>query len=230
MSELCPTLSSLLALGFDQRPPSYHIDVVGYRFRFLDLEAAHGVNQYFRHVVFLTGVLNMGRTIGLVDNQIPDDLEDYRTVAAWVAMALDPHLDDLAPLPGWLEQGVHDRHLVLSHEWYPTYPERVAGCTIDIDHARVLRRHLRETIAEHEGHHMDVSFGFDGRVLGIAAGTKVHEALASGEPWPREYGVTLPPGTIPMPARFTGYQVAVAVYDTFLRVGSLQLLLSEPSQ
>ena len=82
------------------RPPKYHSEIVGYRFRFLDLEASHGVNQYFRHVVFLNGVLNTGRTIGLVNSQVPDDLADERIAAAWVAMAIGArHTHARAPSP-----------------------------------------------------------------------------------------------------------------------------------
>ena len=229
MSALCPTLRCLLALGFDRRPPKYHSDIVGYRFRFLDLEASHGVNQYFRHVVFLNGVLNTRRTIGLVDSQIPDDLADERTAAAWVAMAIGSCHRDLAPLPPWLEQGIRDKHLVnLSHgSSAPPAPSPVASCTIDRDHARMLRRRLQETMDDQHDE-IDLSFSFDGRVLTVTVGNRVHEVLASGEAWQREYRVILSAGAAPMPARFTVHPVPVVVYEGFLLIASLRLTLCEP--
>ena len=231
MSDLCRTLVPLLALGFDRRPPKYHSDIMGYRFRFLDLEAWHGVNQYYRRVVFLNGVSNTGHTIGQVESQIPDDLGDTRTAAAWVAMALRSHIRDLGPLPRWLEQGVSDQRLVNLHHGSTArhYPKQVASCRIDRDHARTLRRRLRETIAELPAAN-DLSFAFDGRVLGVAVGNHRLESLATGEAWPQDYRVTLPPGVVPLPARFTDRRVTVVVYDSFLACGSLRFSLSEPSR
>ena len=230
MSDLCPTLCSLLALGFERRPKEYVSDIVGYRFRFLDLKAFHAVNRYFREVVFLNRVLNTGRTIGQVDCQIPDDLDDPRTTAAWVAMALGPYHRELAPIPPWLEQGARDKHLVnlRRRSSAPPAPSPVASCTIDRDHARILRRRLRETIDNHDDG-TDLSVTFDGRILTVTVGDRVHATLASGEAWPQKYHVTLSAGTMPTPARFTGHQVPVVVYDSFLVFGSLQLTLSEPS-
>lgn len=229
MSDLCPTLVSLLALGFERRPPKYHSDIVGYRFRFLDLQASHGVNQYFRAVVFLNGVVNTGRSIVQVESQIPHDLENPRMAAAWVAMALRSHLRDLGPLPRWLDQGKGDKHLVNLHYGSPAPPEHkeVASCMIDRDHARILRRRLRETIAEQPAA-IDLSFAFDGRVLAVAVGDHRHEALAIGEAWSQDYRVELPPGVVPLPARFTDHWVPLVVYDSFLACGSLRLSLAIP--
>lgn len=58
MSDLCPTLRSLLALGFERRPPEYASHIVAYRFTCLDLKAFHAINRYFCKVVFLSGVLH----------------------------------------------------------------------------------------------------------------------------------------------------------------------------
>ena len=230
MSDLCPTLVSLLALGFGRRPPKYDSDIVGYRFRFLDLEASHGVNQYFRHVVFLSGVLTTGLAIGHVESQIPDDLDDPRTAAAWVAMALGSRVRDLDPLPHWLKQGMRDKRLVNLHHGSPAPPgpKQVASCTIDRDRARILRRRLTEAIAELPTT-SDLSFAFDGRVFAVVVGNQRHEALATGEAWPQDYHVETQPGVVPLPARFTDHRVPVVVYDNFLVFGSLRLSLSKPS-
>lgn len=230
MSSLCPTLRSLLALGFERRPPEYATYIVAYRFKFLDLKAFHAINRYYRKVVFLSGVFSSCDSIGEVQSQIPDNLDDERTTAAWVALALRSYRRDLSPFPQWLEQGMRDRHLVNLHPGSspPPEPKRVASCIIDRDHARILRSRLRETI-NNLNDETDLSLAFDGRILTVAVGCRVHDALASGEAWPHKYSVTLPAGVMPMPARFTGHQVPIVVYDSFLVFGSRRLTLREPS-
>lgn len=227
---MCPTLRSLLALGFERRPPEYASVIVAYRFKFLDLKAFHAINRYYREVVFLSGVFNSGDCIGELQSQIPDDLDDERTAAAWVAMALRSYHKDLSPIPLWLKQGMRDHHLVNLHpeSSAPPEPEHVASCIIDRDYARILRSRLRETIDDRDDG-TDLTLTFDGRILTLTIGGHVHEALASGEPWPHEYHVTLPAKVMPMPARFAGHEVRVVVYDRFLVFGSRRLTLSEPS-
>lgn len=133
-------------------------------------------------------------------------------------------------MPIWLEQGTRDSHLVDLHHGTlaPPTPKQVASCVIDRDHARVLRSRLRRTIDDLDDG-ADLSFAFDGRVLTITVGCHIHEALASGEPWPREYRMKLAAGMMPMPARFAGYEVRVVVYERFLMFGSRALNLREPS-
>ena len=48
MSGPCPTLDSLLALGFEHRQTIAGLDGVGYRFIHLDLDAVHVMNLYAR--------------------------------------------------------------------------------------------------------------------------------------------------------------------------------------
>ena len=219
MTNPCLTLRSLLALGFERRPPEYVADIVGFRFRFLDLKAWRGVNRYFCEVVFLGGVLDTGRTIAEVQGEIPPDLQDERTTAAWVAMALGSLCRDLQPLPAWLEQGIRDRGLVKLRLGTPASPEakRVASCRVDRDQARVLRRNLRATV-DH-GDDTEMLFSFDGHVLSIALADQVYRVVASGQQWMDGYCVTTSPDQA-LPARFPHPQVDVVVYDGFLRFGS----------
>lgn len=231
MSDLCPTLRCLLALGFERRPSELFHAVVGYRFQHLDLEAAHGVNKHFRDVILLSGVLNTGRTIGLVDSEIPDDLDDERVVAAWVAMAVPSEIRDFGPVPDWLSQGVRDHHLVnLQHaSSAPPQPKPVAICMIDREHARILRRGVQKSMNEQrEG--INVSVAFDGRVFDVTVGSHGHEALASGDAWPQRYRLAPPPGTLPVPARFANDQVPVVVYENFLAFGSRRVPIGDSLQ
>ena len=87
----CPTLDSLIALGFEPRKTGVQVEevkAVCYRFACLDLDARHVMNLYARQVILLSGVLNTGRTLATIESQIPDDLGNAFEAAAWVSYAL----------------------------------------------------------------------------------------------------------------------------------------------
>lgn len=109
MSELCPTLSNLLLLGFERRASEFGMETVGYRFQFLDLTASEGLNKYFREVVFLGGVLNTVRSTALIDSELPVDLDTPEAAAAWASYALQSHRGELEPLPDWMLYGELNR-------------------------------------------------------------------------------------------------------------------------
>ena len=133
MSGRCPTLDSLIALGFErQRPESG--DILCYRFASLELVAMHpditgrgamaGVpsalrptfsgeyletmNQYKGYVVWLTGTPVTPRTVSEIQNPLPPDLSSAPEAAAWVSYVLRSHRSDLGPLPDWFVEG--ERH------------------------------------------------------------------------------------------------------------------------
>ena len=108
MSGPCPTLDSLIALGFEHRESKYGAETVGYRFVHGDLEAVHVMNLSARYVVLLSGVLNTGRRLSTIESQIPNDLESALETAAWVSYALESHRSELEPLPDWYVKG--ERH------------------------------------------------------------------------------------------------------------------------
>ena len=88
MSGPCPTLDSLISLGFERREPQHGAETVGYRFVHLDLVACHVMNLYAREVVLLSGVVETRRTLSIVESQIPNDLGSPSEAAAWVSYAL----------------------------------------------------------------------------------------------------------------------------------------------
>lgn len=108
MSNLSPTLSSLLKLGFQRRPDIYGMAAVEYRFPQLELTATDSINRYFREVVSLGGVLNTGRTLAEVGGEIPADLSSPAVAAQWVSRALRSYLAELEPLPDWIAVGDSD--------------------------------------------------------------------------------------------------------------------------
>ena len=98
----CPTLDSLLALGFEPRKTGDQVEevkAVCYRFACLDLDARHVMNLSARQVILLSGALNTGRTLATIESQIPDDLGNAFEAAAWVSYALKSHRNKLDPLP-----------------------------------------------------------------------------------------------------------------------------------
>ena len=105
MSDPCPTIDSLIALGFERRTTKAGIEGVGYRFPHLDLDAVHVMNLYARYVVLLSGVLQTRRSLAIIEDQIPNDLRSPSEAAAWVSYALNSHRSDLEPLPNWFLDG-----------------------------------------------------------------------------------------------------------------------------
>ena len=95
MSGPCPTLDSLIALGFERRTTQAGLEGVGYKFVHLDLDAVHVMNMYARYVVLLSGVINTARTVALVESQIPGDLGSALEAAAWVSYALKSNRSQL---------------------------------------------------------------------------------------------------------------------------------------
>ena len=82
LSGSCPTLDSLISLGFEPRKTSAGLEGVCYRFGCLDLDACHVMNLYTRYVVLLSGVLNTGRKLAIIESQIPNDLGSAFEAAA----------------------------------------------------------------------------------------------------------------------------------------------------
>ena len=106
MNGSCPTLDSLIVLGFEPRQTSAGLDGVCYRFVHLHLDAVHVMNMYVRNGVMLGGVLYAGRTLATVESQIPDDLGTTSEAAAWVSYALSWTLYIRAALGGRIREAV----------------------------------------------------------------------------------------------------------------------------
>ena len=224
MSGPCPTLDSLIALGFERRDPCVGSETVGYKFTSLDLVASHVMNLYGRYIVSLRGVLYTGRTVAEVESQIPNDLESPTAAAAWVSYALRSHRSDLEPLPDWLVEG--ERHWDLipfvgeARERERAY-EASPKCFIDRDYARLLRRNLVHEISWLT-EESEMTFSFDGRVLSIEICGRVYEVLATGDSWPSSYRVVVSRES-KLPARFMSSSVDVIVLDGHLRMDGLPL-------
>lgn len=213
MNYPCPTINSLIALGFEGRRTTAGLEGVGYRFVHLDLEAVPVMNLYARDVVLLTGVVHTHFSLGTVESQIPTDLGSALEAAAWVSYALKSYRDALDPLPDWFVEGESHWDLIPFVRELREYEAR-PKCSIDRDYARVLRRKLLEELSLPTGE-AEMIFSFDGRILSIALPNSVHEVVASGDGWPSSYQVTVAPEAT-LPARFKFSMVEVSVFNGYL--------------
>ena len=224
MSDKYPTIDSLIALGFERRESETGLETVGYRFRLLDLKALASINRHLQPVVGLRGILNTGRTLGLIEDDIPPDLGCAREAAAWISYALKSHRSRLEPLPAWFVEGELHWELIPFVRHMRAYQAR-PQCYIDRDYARALRRKLRTALSENPNE-TEMSFSFDGRVLSITLCSAVHEVIASGTSWPSTYWVVVGHET-GLPTRFTSPTVEVSVFDGFLHFGNIRLKVCE---
>ena len=236
MSGPCPTLEILLDLGFEDRPPVTQIPPslswmvpkrlrsplvsVCYRFAHLDLVASPDMNTFGQHVVQLGGVRYTGRTLAIVEGEIPRNLGSTLEAAAWVTYTLHSQRSELEPVPDWFVEGERYWNLipfVAEQQAYQARPK----CFIDRNYARPLRRNLLEEISR-LAEETEMTFSFDGRVLSIDFCGRVHEVIASGDSWPYSYQIIVSPETR-LPARFTSSMVEVSVYDDYVRLDGLRL-------
>ena len=227
MSDPCPTIDSLIALGFERRKTRSGLEGAGYRFVHLDLEALHAMNMYGRDVVLLSGVVETRRTVGLVESQIPDEIGSALEAAAWVSYALKSYRSELEPLPDWFVEGERHWDLVPPARLELAARERQLAydasqkCFVDRDYARPLRRNLLEEISWLNGE-TELTCSFDGRVLRIVLCDRVHEVVARGDSWPSSYKVIVCPETT-LPRRFTSSTVTVSVFEGYVCVDGLRL-------
>ena len=227
MSGPCPTIDSLIALGFEHRTTQAGLQGVGYKFVHLDLDVVHVMNMYARYVVLLSGVINTSRTVALIESQIPNDLGSALEAAAWVSYALASHRSELEPLPEWFVEGERHWDLVPLEREVRAAQERQRAyqacpkCFIDRDYARPLRRNLMAELSWLD-EETEMTLSFDGRVLSISLYHSVHEVVASGDSWPSSYNVIVSPET-KLPDRFMSTSVAVSVFEGYVRFDRLRL-------
>ena len=239
MSDLSPTLNSLVALGF-KRVAGGAAETVRYEFKNFQLNAS-SVMWWTGRMVMLGGSGNTGRKLLVMDpgdlssaKMIPNDLGSAEA-AAWVSFMLQPWRNDLGPLPDWFVEGERHWDLVPPAREQLAYKERQRAyqaspkCIIDRDYARPLRRNLTEDISWlEEGEELEMTFSFDGRVLTIDSGARrVHEVVASGDSWPTSYRAVVTPDS-KLPARFETYWVEVSVFEGHLCWDRLPLAPCEP--
>ena len=125
------------------------------------------MNPYARYVVLLSGVLNTGRKLAIIESQIPIDLGSAFEAAAWVSYALRPDKPELEPLADWFLEGERHWDLVPLVRQVREAEERQRAylscpkCYIDREYARPLRRNLLEELSGLAGE-TEMTVNFDG--------------------------------------------------------------------
>lgn len=214
MSDLSPTLDSLLRLGFQRRVDGFGEPTVSYRFPALDLLASDCINRAFVPVVLLSGVLSTGRVIANIHSELPRNLGTPAIAAAWVSYALKSHRSELVPLPEWMLDGERNWDalpFVRSQREYEARPR----CLIDREHARLLRRSLTEALSQLSRESV-MTFHFDGRVLSVRVDGRSFATIATGDPWQSNYEISVTSET-KLPARFISEDVEISFFDGAVR-------------
>lgn len=210
MTNLSPTLRSLVYLRFERRRPVFGMDTVGYRFRHLDLTASDGVSKYQRPIVILGGILNTSRTLALIQNELPSDLDTPEAAAAWLSYALRDHKRDLIPAPTWLAVGEGNWGMIPEVRRQREYVVR-PRCKINREDARLFRRKISSALGKLSDE-IKATVSFNGRVLAVQISNKCIETLAEGCPWPSKV-LWIVSADTQLPPRFSRPSVTVSFFD-----------------
>lgn len=213
-------MRSLRVLGFADRTPEYASTKLGYDMGGWELSAQEMVNLSMVPIVNVTGLLHTQRILADIEIQMLQTFEQPELAAAFLVFSLDRHRDELTVLPDWWSLGEENLHL------HPVVQERKRReehmkawrarphCRMEVDHARLFRRQLREVMKEMAGE--DTAFlSFDGQVLRVSLAGKNIAVLASGEAWP--HGVVWPlTSATKLPGRFKGGTVTLGFFENEL--------------
>lgn len=181
MTDLSPTLQSLLRLGFTPDEPKFGMACVSYDLPHLPLRCLDGVNRYLRPVVLVSGIYNDGRTLGEVACEIPRNLKTTERAAAWLAFVLKHYLRRVDPKPDWVALGQANQMLVPMVAERAAYEQR-PKCLVAQDFARILRARVTEGLAE-QTEETSLRIDFDGKLLRLATATVSVEVPANGDAW-----------------------------------------------
>lgn len=211
MQSGCPTLCSLLCLGFEIFPNQYNESTVAYHFKNVHLEASYVRNRFFQETVLLSGILNSRETdtMVLIETEIPCNLVTPNEAAAWASYALSFYEGDLGPLPDWMLVGKKNWDLIPFVREAREYDARPL-CRLDREYAKILRQRLRDMLLAHISE-QPVQFAFDGRILSVKVYKNVFDVPASGSAWEHFYEVVMGPET-KLPSRFMSPVVSISFY------------------
>lgn len=107
------TASLLRSLGADDDPTMTMADDIGLRLRIGPhlLQGGEFTSRWLRPTYRISGVIDTGRTISLVESEMPVELESEDEGLAWLAQILGSAIpDDLKP--AWLLKGQGLKHLL----------------------------------------------------------------------------------------------------------------------
>lgn len=215
-----PVRTLLLELGFKGTGPvGGSANALSFDFGPFELTATRGVNRWLRDVWLLGGVANNGKSIALIEFEMPLDVESREQGTAWIAehvaeWARSPHV------PQWLHDGfgwrdeLPWRKTALAFEGRPR-------CRVARDWFRLPNKTLRLAALE-AGPDLHANVSFDGEVLKITLPRGLVAVPASGDAWPTPVTVRLA-SLRHLPQRLVDPSLEVAVHGGHLLVGRLRV-------
>ena len=184
-------------------------DSLVYDFGNFKLDANLGLNRQFRNVVHFWGNWSTGRTIGLIEFELPCEVDSRELCAALIAYNLDGAPADA----GWLIEGRQNQDLLPWTVKSAAYEAR-PHCTVGRDWLRLALKTLADQLAV-VGDNAPIIFGFDGGVFSMQCGEKMIALPGEGVAWPQQF--TLPAGKLRhLPKRLMSEQISVSVWDSHL--------------
>ena len=108
------TASLLRSLGADDDPTMMLADDIGLRLHIGPylLQGGEFTSRWLRPTYRISGVIDTGRTISLVESEMPVELESEDEGLAWLAQILGRAIPDDVK-PEWLLKGQDLKHLLL---------------------------------------------------------------------------------------------------------------------
>ena len=209
------TWALLLELGFTVKPDCL-CPTLSYDFGNLTLDAGEVVTDRFAPVIQLTGVFGGARSFGMIEYQVPRELDSREQGLALLAYCLDHHAGNPTFRPqkpaSWLDAGrLHqgllpwERAAAVARAEYESCPR----CWVDREWLRLGLKTLNDRLAEMKDADC-VSFDFDGEQLAIHATGKRILLPAEGDAWPKR--CTVPVASLrQLPKRLRRAHVVVEV-------------------
>lgn len=213
--------SLLVDLGFvaDNSQFSSGQDALSFDFGNLVLSAKRGTNRWFRDVWLFGGVANDGRTLALIEFEMPLDVESVEQGTAWIAEHVKITLRDT---PQWLQDGLGWRYELPWRKELTRHDERPL-CRVKREWFSLPCRAMRLD-AEESRPEEQAKVSFDGSVLKVVLPNSVVAVPASGERWERPAAVALT-GLRHLPRRLISQSAEVSVQQEHLIIAGLRLPL-----
>jgi hypothetical protein len=206
------TWDLLRTLGFAEKGRKLH-----FKLRNLELEASQVWNEYLAPVVLFIALLKGPRTIGMIAEDLPPEVESVEQGLAYLAHYLREWDRHLPAVPPWLHEGRSYQHLLPWERRHAAYKAR-PHCYVEREWVRLAFKKLAKRLADLDDD-VPVSFGFDSGVMTIRCDGTVIAMPADGRSWARCYSVQA--GALrKLPKRLMKETVGFSVWDSAITIGN----------
>ncbi len=220
-----PTRTIFEMLGFEainapitDEQPDYFIPIGRHR-----VEMAQMVNFRMVPIFQVSGVINTGRSIHMIEAEMRLEMDSYEQGVAWLAYILRDVFRQFEK-PDWLIEG---------EGWADQLPWRLdaaraaprSSCKVPREWFRLAAKQLR-TLAETAEPLDEARFDFDGLILTLNVGAAQIPLPAKGDAWDRPAWVRLA-ALADLPKRLVYDPVTIAVWDTRLGIANTRFMRSD---